>query len=292
MILGGIRRRVTLERVWLFLRMSVCGSVFEAERCLAFWKKLWYDKNEEECVEGSVDGVIRIAVVDDEKEVLKFLMQIISDALQKEEAQFEIASFLKAEDLLASHREKPFQIVFADLEMPEVDGLHLAKKLRKKDDNVLLIFVTSHEELVFQCFQYEVFYFVRKEFLKSELPKVAVSAYQKVWDHVSKLQLKSKDRLVSVSADDILYFVSANHKVLMHEKDNVQIQVMYTLEKLEKLLPKGRFIRCHAGYIVNCFYIFSINQNEIVLTTGEQIPLSRHRKKEVKTIFQHYLRSI
>ena len=45
--------------------MSVCGSVFEAERCLAFWKKLWYDKNEEECVEGSVDGVIRIAVVND-----------------------------------------------------------------------------------------------------------------------------------------------------------------------------------------------------------------------------------
>lgn len=77
MALGGIRKRVTLERVWLFLRMSVCGSVFEAERCLAFWKKLWYDKNEEECVEGSVDGVIRIAVVDDEKDQIFQLKKII-----------------------------------------------------------------------------------------------------------------------------------------------------------------------------------------------------------------------
>lgn len=83
MALGGIRKRVTLERVWLFLRMSVCGSVFEAERCLAFWKKLWYDKNEEECVEGSVDGVIRIAVVDDEKDQIFQLKKIIQSFFMK-----------------------------------------------------------------------------------------------------------------------------------------------------------------------------------------------------------------
>ena len=67
---------------------------------------------------------------------------------------------------------------------------------------------------------------------------------------------------------------------------------MYTMEKLEKLLPQNQFVRCHAGYIVNCFYVFSINPNEILLTTGERIPLSRHRKKEMKSVFQQYLRGI
>lgn len=236
--------------------------------------------------------MIRIAVVDDEREILDRIWEIIHDTLTQAQVQFEGMTFLKAEELLSSHRETPFQIIFADLEMPGLDGLHFAAELRKEDSHTLLIFVTSHEELVFQCFPYEIFYFIRKECLESELPKVTLSAYQKVWNHVSKLQLNSKDQLVSVPADDILYFVSANHKVWMHKKENAPMQVMYTLEKLEKFLPKGRFIRCHAGYIVNCYYIFSINQNEIRLTTGEQIPLSRHRKKEVKTIFQHYLRSI
>lgn len=236
--------------------------------------------------------MVQIAVVDDEMDILKHLSQIIKDTLTKEQVQFELVTFLKAEDLLSSHRESSFQIIFVDLEMPGIDGLHLAAELRKEDQQALLIFVTSHEEFVFQCFQYEMFYFIRKEFLELELPKVILSAYQKVWNHVSKLQLKSKDKLVSVLADDILYFVSENHKVFMHKKDNVQVQVMYTLEKLEKILPKSRFIRRHSGYIVNCYYIFSINQSEIILTTDNKIPLSRHRKKEVKIIFQQYLRGI
>ena len=173
-----------------------------------------------------------------------------------------------------------------------VDGLHLAAELRKEDQHTLLIFVTNHDELVFQCFQYEVFNFIRKDFLESELPLAVASAYQKVWNHTSKLQLKSKTGLLSLAADDVVYFVSENHTIMMCEKENTKVQVMYTMEKLEKLLPQNQFVRCHAGYIVNCFYVFSINPNEILLTTGERIPLSRHRKKEMKSVFQQYLRGI
>ena len=93
--------------------------------------------------------MIRIAIVDDEREILELLFRIIDDTLKREQAQFEITTFLKAEELLSSHREKPFQIIFADLEMPDVDGLHLAAELRKEDQHTLLIFVTNHDELAF-----------------------------------------------------------------------------------------------------------------------------------------------
>ena len=73
--------------------------------------------------------MIRIAIVDDEREILELLFRIIDDTLKREQAQFEITTFLKAEELLSSHREKPFQIIFADLEMPDVDGLHLAAEV-------------------------------------------------------------------------------------------------------------------------------------------------------------------
>lgn len=73
-------------------------------------------------------------------------------------------AIVDAEELLPSHKVKSFQIIFSDLEMPDVDGLHLAAELRKEDQHTLLIFVTNHDELVFQCFQYEVFNFIRKDF--------------------------------------------------------------------------------------------------------------------------------
>lgn len=55
--------------------------------------------------------MIRIAIVDDEREILELLFRIIDDTLKREQAQFEITTFLKAEELLSSHREKPFQII-------------------------------------------------------------------------------------------------------------------------------------------------------------------------------------
>lgn len=94
-----------------------------------------------------------------------------------------------------------------------------------------------------------------------------------------KITAEVQNRVAFLAADDVVYFVSENHTIMMCEKENTKVQVMYTMEKLEKLLPQNQFVRCHAGYIVNCFYVFSINPNEILLTTGERIPLSRHRKK-------------
>ena len=241
--------------------------------------------------------MIRIAIVDDEREILELLFRIIDDTLKREQAQFEITTFLKAEELLSSHREKPFQIIFADLEMPDVDGLHLAEELRKEDQHTLLIFVTNHDELVFQCFQYEVFNFIRKDFLESELPLAAASAYHYYLNRGIPKQQIITFMSETVATDELnpfynqLYSTPGN-TIMMCEKENTKVQVMYTMEKLEKLLPQNQFVRCHAGYIVNCFYVFSINPNEILLTTGERIPLSRHRKKEMKSVFQQYLRGI
>jgi DNA-binding LytR/AlgR family response regulator len=179
-----------------------------------------------------------------------------------------------------------------DLDMPEISGMEAAARIRKEDEDTILIFVTNREDLVFRSFQYEVAAFIRKSHLESEFSAVMIEAYQKAKSKSSRYLLKTENGEAVFSANDILYFVSSDHKVWIHNKDGTKIRVLYTLEKLGSILSRDIFIRCHSGFIVNCNYIFSIDMEQIKLTTNESIPLSRYRRKEVKSMFHTYLRSL
>ena len=176
MILGGIRRRVTLERVWLFLRMSVCGPVFEAERCLAFWKKLWYDKNEEECVEGSVDGVIRIAVVDDEKDQIFQLKKIIQSFFHEKGKSIMVSCFTQGEELLTQSTD--FDMIFLDIQMEGIDGIETARLIRQKNKKVALIYVSNYSEQMAASFAVHPFSFLEKPIQNSKIREVLAEYLQ------------------------------------------------------------------------------------------------------------------
>ena len=165
----------TLLRVWLFLRMSVCGSVFEAERCLAFWKKLWYDKNEEECVEGSVDGVIRIAMCDDEAVFLQTYQRQISELLLEHNEICKIDTYTDTECFLEHCEKNVYDLIFLDIDMPEMSGIQLASKFRDNGVDTTLVFVSSHDDFVFETFRYNAYRFVRKNKLLSDTQEMISS---------------------------------------------------------------------------------------------------------------------
>lgn len=236
--------------------------------------------------------MVRIAVVDDEKEILDHLSRKIEHILTENQCQYEIENFLSGKTLLEQHAQNQFHIIFIDLEMPEMTGMEASERIRKDDENVILIFVTNRDDLVYRAFQYSVAAFIRKSYLESELSEVVISAYQKAKSKLSVYLLKTETGEAAFLSDDIQYFVSMNHNIRLHDKNQNEIRVMYTLDKLEHILSQEIFVRCHSGFIVNCNYIFSINKDEIELTTHTCIPLSRYRKKEVKRVFQKHLRSL
>ena len=150
--------------------MSVCGSVFEAERCLAFWKKLWYDKNEEECVEGSVDGVIRIAVVDDEKDQIFQLKKIIQSFFHEKGKSIMVSCFTQGEELLTQSTD--FDMIFLDIQMEGIDGIETARLIRQKNKKVALIYVSNYSEQMAASFAVHPFSFLEKPIQNSKIREV------------------------------------------------------------------------------------------------------------------------
>jgi DNA-binding LytR/AlgR family response regulator len=236
--------------------------------------------------------VIRVAVVDDEAEVLDLLERNISDAFKLLDVNVALYRIQNGIDLIELHKEKEFNIIFLDLEMPEMDGLEVARFVRSYDQNTVLIFVTNREDLVFDAFQYNAIAFIRKKCLHEELIDAVKRAYNKVATKLSVHLFKTEFGDIRFQLNEILYFSSRGHNVWLHSKEGKLYRIFYTLEQIENLISNDSFIKCHSSVLANCGYIYSIEKENIILTNGETVALSRHRRKNVKDALQKYLRSL
>lgn len=236
--------------------------------------------------------MLRIAIVDDEKNILQYISDKIKKSIEKLSVNAQIESFSDSKELIRKFQNECFDIIFLDLEMPELDGLQTAEIIRKDYPNVIIAIVTNRDDLVFSTFQYDVSAFIRKKYFNEEIDSVIERIYNKVKNKASKYILKTEKGELLFHSDDIVYIESENHNIYLHEKSGNKIKIFYTLEKLNEIVSSEVFIRCHSGIIVNFNYIYSINKENISLTNNTFVPLSRNRKKEVKQGFQRYMRDL
>ncbi len=236
--------------------------------------------------------MIRIAVVDDEADILQYISGKIKETLEKLKYSAGLESYLSSNELLEQNKKQNFDIIFLDLEMPEPDGMQTAQIIRKDYPNVIIAIVTNRDDLVFNTFQYDVSAFIRKKYFEVEIEEVIKRVYRKAKNKRSGYILKTDRGEKSFGINDIVYIESENHNVYLYNKSGEKIKVFYTLEKLSNILSEEIFIRCHSGIIVSCQYIFSINKDNIELINNISVPLSRSRRKEVKSRFQKFMRSV
>lgn len=234
---------------------------------------------------------MRIAICDDEK---YFVDEITKQLKTVFPAEYQI-ELIQCKDGLELMRYCDFHRIDAailDISMPEMDGFEVARKLQKKDEDIALLFVSSKEELVFRSYEYHPFWFVPKSQLIT-LPDVLQKFVDKLIERETKtdcLKLSIHKKMVDIDVRTLLYFESNRHYLFMVATDGKQ-RFREKLNEVEKQLKEHQFIRCHVGYLVNCRMISEIEKNDLVLSNGTQIPISRNKMAETKHAFQAYLRS-
>ncbi|MGN1138436.1 MAG: LytR/AlgR family response regulator transcription factor [Ruminococcus sp.] len=219
--------------------------------------------------------MLRIAIVDDEKNFLYKFQSLLENKYN---------DLIDSIDLYNNPREfisskKYFDIVFLDIDMPEIDGIELAKKYT--DNSKLIAFVTSKEALVFEAYnQTNSFGFIRKGKIDSDTADIF-----KRLNILSQLENKyiiaNKNRYVEIKCSDIIYIEKLRNNIVIHTEDET-ITEKKTITDVQKELEKFGFIKTHASYLVNFEYIFSLTNTDVVLSNKEKIPLSRNRTKIVR----------
>lgn len=238
--------------------------------------------------------MIRAAICDDDPTILDYLHEHISKEFRRQGAEIQIDKFTLGQDFLNAHEAEPFDVVFLDIDMPQISGFDVAEMI-SGNESTLLIFVTMHDELVFSSLKFQPFRFIRKSFLEEELGEV-LDAVNKVLSKRAagrKFKLQTKSHDVYVDIEQIVYIEIYGHWLRVYTNGDSEVLECYgILSDYESQLDSFDFVRTHKSYLVNCRYIRSVEKDQVVLDDKTMIPLSRRRINDVNDKFTKYLRSV
>ena len=146
-------------------------------------------------------------------------------------------------------------LIFLDIQMRLLDGLHTAERLRQMDGSVGIIFLTT-------LTQYGLEGFGRRR--RDEVPSIVITNDSGKY----KVPLKS-----------IRYVETFKRNLLFHTEQE-EIISYRSMKEMEQELSGRDFVRCHTSYLVNLFYIKGVKKLDIELISGEHIPVSQPKRKE------------
>ncbi len=210
---------------------------------------------------------MKIAICDDEKTIRESLGSKVKRLYPEAELEF----YETGEELLA-RGDKP-DILFLDIQMPGMDGMNVARELRRKGGNTILIFVTATEECVFQAFDVGAFHYLIKPFSDEKFRKVLTNAVNKLNDKSGVLPAEEKYMIVNSGGNhikilmrDIVYVEVFNRKVVIHKLDEA-VECYGKLSDLEKSLGED-FFRPHRAFLIHFKYVVKYNATSITMKNG------------------------
>lgn len=232
---------------------------------------------------------MRIAICDDEK----IFRDEITDCLDSYFGKLDLDCFTfsdGSELICAYENGETFQAVFLDIEMPKLDGLKTAAMLRKMGVEVPIIFLTSHTEFAMEGYEVYAFRFLAKP-LNQEKMRQTLNDLKEALFVKKRLLIKADGEEILLVIDDIIYVEAMNNSIsIVTEKENYCVRKK--LGEMEKELNSvsDTFVKIHRGYIVNLSKVEKQHQNEVIMSDGIHLPISRTAVSDFKKRLFEYIK--
>lgn len=222
--------------------------------------------------------MLSIAIVEDSAFDRKVLRDCLEEYGRESGQALAVAEFSDGSALLEHYPEKP-DLIFMDIMMNCTDGLTTARMLRRRDEKVLLVFVTSMVQYAVQGYSVDAMDFLVKPISYLPLKLCLDRAVKRLrQDDPQRLSFSNREGTHSIPAADITYIESLNHKVIVHTRTD-RLPVDISLAAAEEMTAALPFFRCHVSYLVNLRYVDRVSGSD-VWVNGERLSISRYRRKE------------
>ncbi len=231
---------------------------------------------------------MKVAIIEDEEEAAENLKNCLLQYGKEFRKDFEIHVFLNSEDFLDSF-ECQYAILFTDIDMPHVNGLLLAHRVREKDKKVTLVFVTNLTQYAINGYEVDAIDYILKPLTYNQfrLKMKRVLLHTEAMENNSSILVSTSNGKVAIPLDDLVYIESDDHLMTYHLKDSTSIDSFGTMKGLEKNLPSS-FYRCNSCYIVNLNYVSGVEKSDVILKDGKHLAISRSRRKDFLVAIQNF----
>ena len=237
---------------------------------------------------------MNIVVCDDELSFLH-VMQGIIELWQKEHAPsltVNIQGFTSTEEsLYAVEKGMQIDILFLDIQIPnEMNGMSLAKTLRQKGNDIIIVFVTAFSEYVFDSFKVSALRYLRKPVLPESVFECLDTALTQ-WQHTSEMVLFVDERRMKVAlpVKTITYAVSEGHHIIISKADGTSVRLRLTISGFFSRVKSNGFAQCHRSFVANLMYVRCLTSSEVTMAAGVVLPLgARYADSFTTALTQYY----
>lgn len=196
---------------------------------------------------------------------------------------------MHSRDLLKNLQErKDYDLVFLDIDMPEIDGISIGVILREKFSDIKIIYISGRESLVFDSFKTNPYSFIPKSRLDEMLYPTMTSLYRSMHAPEQFITFSAGCMKYKWNPLKIIYVECIDRILYIHFEDKTE-EIYYTLKEMEQILEPYGFLRTHKSFLVNYRFIYSIGKNEVILDTKESLPLSKRRANEMVQKFNRLM---
>lgn len=240
--------------------------------------------------------MIKCLIVEDEfpaREELKYFIK--NNKFLEVDKEFE--NPIDALKYIENHK---VDVIFLDINMPDLDGMSLGKIIYRLDPSIKLVFITAYKDYAVDAFDINAFDYLLKPYSEDRIIRVLNNLVKDNFNNRSSLPQKESfsnlkltvydmDKMVVISISDILYVEVIDKETRIFTKNSMYLSKL-KISQLEVILDEHNFFRTHRSYIVNVDKIVEVEpwfNGTFILKVKEKdfkIPVSRNKVKEIKDL--------
>jgi len=228
-----------------------------------------------------------IYIYEDRKEHSDYLIKLLHELSEEIHQELEMKSFDAEECFMAEFKNRVPEIVFADIEMPGMDGITLGKELQKMAPDICFVFLTAFAEYAIQGYETRAYRYLLKPAEKGEIQQIITDVLaSKKQKRQLILQNAEEEKVVDIQA---VRYMKAEDKYSIIYTTEGEFLDRFSLQYYEEELQSFGFFRIHRKYLINMRYHKGFAGDFVVLDNGEKLPISRRRLSTYRTCFLEML---
>ena len=231
--------------------------------------------------------MLHIAIVEDDPSYVRQLQDYLGRYSRESGEPIEVAVYTDGDEIVEGYRAQ-FDLILLDVEMPFLDGMTAAEEIRRRDSEVVIIFITNMAQYAIRGYAVDALDYVLKP-----VPYFAFT--QQLQKAVNRLQKRQRTFLTvavegglrRIAVETIYYLESDGHNVRLYAEDGMLL-CAGSLKSFEEKLAGKPFARCNSGYLVNLAQVSAVQQNTVQVGPYE-LQISRPRKKSFLEALTDYI---
>ena len=230
---------------------------------------------------------MRVAICDDENMQLSETKASLESAYKS--LDLVVDTYHSGAALLDAVAVIHYDLIILDIEMPGLNGIDTAKKLRKLEEGTAIVFLTSHVEYALEGYEVNALRYLTKPANTKKLSEIITYLLeQKKKD--KRILLRNNEEVEMVCVAEI-YYMEAQDQMIRIVTDKGEYRNRYNLGDYEAQLGAQGFFRIHRGYLINLGHVLRLTGREIVMEDGTLLPVSRTKEAALKNALLHYVRN-